>query len=259
MNSLAQPKSWSMRRIVWSVAAVFFAQIFFILFLNVRHNGSTEPQISILFRLFPIPLSQAQISTSLLVNDPTLFVLASQDGFSGPAWLSFSSATYEMPEWNEPPRWLAFNPTRLKSFYENSNSFSENFLADHSLPEVATSILPLEKIVRASSEFRVEGALQKRKLISSVELRVWPRDEILSSSRVQIGANAAGEIVAARLLERTGVSAVDVEALQLARRLQFQPVAGKNSSEVTWGELIFEWQTVPVGATNALPLKVSPE
>ena len=38
------------------------------------------------------------------VSDPTLFVLPNSHGFSGPAWMQFPAANYQLGPWTEPPR-----------------------------------------------------------------------------------------------------------------------------------------------------------
>src|SRR5207245_2116254 len=69
--------------------------------------------------------------------------------------------------------------------------------------------------------------------------------------------NAAGEPVSPPLLlSGSGSMAADEHALKRARAARFEPLglggprrANNPLGQLTWGELIFEWQTVP--ATNA--------
>jgi TonB family protein len=71
---------------------------------------------------------------------------------------------------------------------------------------------------------------------------------LLSNSVVQIAVDSAGQVIAARLLGRSGSVDADTNALDKARSLRFRPVP---LPAPVWGNAIFEWQTLE--QTNSTP------
>jgi TonB family protein len=66
---------------------------------------------------------------------------------------------------------------------------------------------------------------------------------------VQIAVDSAGQVVAARLLERSGSADVDAMALYLTRQLRFRPVSAEPR---VWANAVFAWQTAePTNASIA--------
>ena len=86
-------------------------------------------------------------------------------------------------------------------------------------------------------------------------MRAWESSELVSNSVVQVLVDAPGRIISAVLLTPGGGATqrkADAQALELARVAQFEPVA---AAALSVGTIIFEWQTLPVPATNA-PVEV---
>ncbi len=68
-------------------------------------------------------------------------------------------------------------------------------------------------------------------------------DDVIPPSRVQLLVDQNGNIDSAVLLESSGDDAADQQALGLARALRFAP-----ADKPMFGEIIFNWHTVPASA-----------
>jgi hypothetical protein len=195
---------------------------------------------------------------SFAVSDPTVFVLPHANGFSGEAWLNnLPHLTYRPADWTEPARPLAFAPAAL------GDSFTA-FIATNPAPQFDTiptlepapslpTFYPLEK-APAKSTLRIEGPLAQRRLLAPPSLPVWESAAFVTNSIVQLLVDARGRTVSAVLLapgmrlEKQGEA--DATALELAKAARFAPNA---TEAATVGTLTFEWQTLPLPATNAPP------
>ena len=68
-------------------------------------------------------------------------------------------------------------------------------------------------------------------------------NDVIAPSRVQLLVDKNGDVVSVVLLETSGYDPADQTALALARSLRFVP-----AEKLMFGEIIFNWQTVPTSA-----------
>ena len=114
-------------------------------------------------------------------------------------------------------------------------------------------LFPVETVA-AKSALRIEGALAQRRLLSPPELPAWMKPDLLVASVVQLLVDASGKTISAVLLPPgNGYNDADQAALSLARSARFEPLAD-SPTNLTVGTLTFEWQTLPMPATNAPPV-----
>jgi hypothetical protein len=238
----------------WSVAgALFAAQAgLIVLFAEGEHRASHVAPAPVHLRLLGTPLNADQLARIFFVEDPAVFPLASLHGFSERAWLSPPAQQYEVPGETEAPEWLKIDTNGLGTNFPLLNRAESPVpfgLADPSgaEPEPWPASLTSEP-VRTQSAFEIQGELAGRQLNAPAGLRAWPSAELLSNSVVQIAVDSAGQVIAARLLGRSGLADADTNALDKARSLRFRPVP---LPAPVWGKAIFEWQTI--GQTNATP------
>jgi hypothetical protein len=251
MNALAN-QSWCWRR--WSVyvALIFAIQFVLIYFLSKRIPGGTSSQLSDFhFEIFPQPVSEKQLAEMYLDSDPTLFALPSLSGFSGKAWLETPARNYNLAEHTQPPFWLALDPRRLGNAvvqFSRTNISSALGLAGNPRPTIVIlQNLDLENGVRTNSVFRMEGEIASRPLLGQPILKSWPGTELLNPSITQIAVAKNGTVVSTRLIARSGSAEADRAALEISRQLEFAP----SRTETVWGNVIFDWNTIPVAPTNS--------
>lgn len=196
----------------------------------------------------------------LALSDPTLLALPHRQGFSGPAWLSYPAQTFDSLLLGEPARWLEPGEGRLGSELKDfmaTNQFE-------ALPALEQQELALKlptfrqaELPPAHSRLWLAGGLAGHRLLASPDLPSWPSAEILTNSVVQLLVAADGVPISATLLKtRVAPNEADDYALREARKLRFEPVHFADPTDptagLTWGQLVFEWRTVPVPATNAV-------
>jgi len=260
MNAtLLEPVRWSRRRWLYTVAALFSAQLALLLYFGQR--GVTVPPRP-LFRT-AVYLATDEASVQKLaqlpdLSDPLLLALPSLRGFSGPAWLKLPAHDYAPTGRIEAAHWLPLSESLL------GQTFSE-FVASNQVPPQLTSDRPLPPLVRYEPNFptdpppqqsrvRIEGALARRPLLTPLEIKSWPHSELLSNTTVQAVVDADGFTVTVKLLTESGLRAADLHALELAADARFEPLPraadGRNGTSLTWGRLTFLWRTLPSPATN---------
>jgi TonB family protein len=247
-----ETQTWSRQR-WWSAIALVLAIQTLLVFL-LENRSPAVPR-----KAAAVPMIRLQESVSLeplAVSDPTLFVLPHREGFSGEAWLNkIPSFPYHPADWNPPLRWLALSADTLGA------NFKEFITANASPPfQTLATIEPARNIPNlfpmdttpAQSTLRIEGDFAKRRMLSTPKLQAWPNAELLTNSVVQLLVDAQGRTISAVLLHKSGSNEADASAMEIAKAAQFEPVKSGGSIPTTTDvRLTFEWQTLPIPATNA--------
>ena len=194
------------------------------------------------------------------MNDPTLFALPGESGFSGDAWLKPAPLEYVPQRWTAPFRWLTLDEQGLGADF--ARVISTNVLVP---PSVAEQIVPPllryephfpSDPITQQSRLRFEGELASRCLPTPVPLRSWPRSDILSNSIVRTAIDADGHALFPALIGECGLPEADLLALRLAAGVRFRPLPhsardATGLGPLAWGKLIFEWHATPPPATNS--------
>lgn len=235
--------TWSRRRWFAMIGLIIILQLGFILWLEETEAGRTRAAIKApAFRL------AARNGNELLeLADPTLLVLPNQNGFSGPAWLRFAPPPAHSFEWSEPVQYLESPLQELgQSFHHfmQTNQFeSEQTLPGPGAELAGTECVSLAR--RTQSDWRLEGALATRRLLTSFSLPSWAAIDLLTNTLVQIVIDKAGKPISATLLPPgSGSPDADRFALDLARTARFEPAKGGAADELSWGTMVFEWNTL---------------
>jgi len=245
-----ESRSWPRWRWAALIVLVLAGQVGFVFWLAARK----VEQIPAPAAGPMIYLSADQSGDIPGVSDPTLFVLPNSHGFSGPAWMQFPAANYQLGFWTEPPRPLPLATLDLGATlteFVRSNRPRSFELALKLEPEVdALGFLPLEE---AKSTFSIEGDFANRALLSPFKLQSWAAAEILTNTVVQIAVDSAGRVFSAALLVKSGSPEANASALNLARNARFQPsrwvgVRPPVTDGLSWGKLIFHWHTIALSA-----------
>jgi hypothetical protein len=184
-------------------------------------------------------------------SDPTLFALAHPEGFSGSAWLEVSPPQFDVPDWNEPPVWLPLHGAALgEKFLHYAGSIEQPVFEiwgrAASQPGTLRLFLPEERPVR-ESRLVLSGALASRLEGDLPGLPVWNHPEPLARTGVEMAVDGRGEVIIARLVERSGFAEADRHALRAARSLPFQPRSANETHPTeggwAWGGAWFLWKT----------------
>lgn len=256
MNGLAlEPVRWSRRRWLYTVAALVFVQTGFILFIGERiRPGPSRPAFSTTVHLVLDDGSRQHLDDLPGVSDPTLLALPSLRGFSGAAWMQFSTPDFRPPDWTNAPHWLPLDASSLGHAFEQ-------FVATNQPPPIQLASKPLpppraepnfpNEPLPQFSRLRIEGELMNRRLLKPLELRSWEYTDMLSNTTVQAVVDADGRTLSARLIGSSGYQKADAFALLTTTGARFQPRADADGGKgLSWGRLVFFWHTLPIPATN---------
>lgn len=244
-------ESWSRQRWWTLIALVFAAHVALIFFFGTRK--SVLPRA-----LTNVPQLQLADSAAewVALDDPTLFALPNVRDFSANVWLQMPVVKQPAFRWTEKPRWLplaAENLGAIFSQFMQTNQFATASFEYKPSPELSAPKLPLEPALPQASTLQITGDLAPRAWLNETNLPPLPGSDVIAPSRVQVLVDEAGNVVSAVMLpsddplEAAGRADVgETKALDLARTLRFAP-----ASRMAFGELIFNWHTVPMTATNA--------
>jgi len=198
----------------------------------------------------------------LALFDPTLFARPHRRGFAGAAWLEIQPVEFLPFEWTEPPRWIPLPTGQLGAAFARfmqTNGFTAFQRGSKPPPEMTIPELAPEPAFATESMLRIEGDLERRRLLNPPELGSWASAELLTRSVVQVLVDASGRVVSVALLPPgSGSPEADQHALELAKAARFEPAPGSGlgvtaspAAGLSMGKMLFEWHTVPLAATNA--------
>ncbi len=267
----AAPAGPPIRKWTWihwtaAIAIVFLAHVALIYLFGTRQPA---PAVLRTGNIPSLALADESSSDWLSLNNATLFALPDQNGFAGLMWTALPPLPFRHQDWTEPPRYLLMPTNELGavlSDYVQTNTFAGIHFEFNLPPPLVVPAIPVESPFQTNSTLQVQGAIATRSLRNSLDLPLWPRNDVIAPSVVQVLVNAAGNVVSAVLLPPENLSdssaSPDIEANQyavrMARGAQFAPLAPADASveaspasHLAIGQLVFNWQTVPITTTNA--------
>ncbi len=254
----AQYGSWTARRLVTWVLALFLAQAALVLMLAERPAVKSSG----LKAEFRVLLVNEPNWVTTVADDPTLFAWPNRHGFSANAWLQFPRIQPSPFRWTEPPHYLGLDPTRLAGWFERlvqTASVHRSETAEKPEPDfgVAPSDTGLD-LIRDKSRLVIEGELAGRRLLSQFDLPSWVADDVLRPTMVRVVVDAEGRTHSATLLAQSGLEQADKFALHMAQAAEWEPLKngphqspGLAPTKLAVGTLNFYWHTLPRSPTNA--------
>lgn len=253
-----EPRRWTWRRWCVLIVLTLCAQLTLIVLLGDRSPSRVR-------RPSPAPkLGMVRDSSSELIalTDPTLFALPHRQGFSGPAWMTIPPVPSRSYEIAADPQWLALPLEHLGRIPEAVGQTNQTGILTTTLasfePEPAGPEFVFTSLFRDKSELVLGEGLARRQLKTVPKLPAWPNSEILTNTIVKLFVNGDGLPASpAVLLSASGLKAADDYALALANSARFEPILNEGPgrtrnplANLSWGTMIFEWQTVTPSATN---------
>ena len=273
----AEPIVQKWTRVHWlaAIAIVFALHITLIYIFGARKPIVPEP-----VKNAPSLAFTGQSAESLPGLNATLFALPDRDGFSGLMWAP-PPLSFHQQDWTEAPHWLANNSPLAVSelgdtlrHYIKTNHFAKTTFEFNQSPPLTVPVIEPQPILAQESTLQVAGDLASRRLLYPVNLPSWPNSGVIAPSVVQVLVDAAGSVISATLLppvnswEPSAVrdtvepfpvrdAEADARAVDIARNFRFAPLSPHAESlesrpltHLAVGQLIFNWQVVPVTVTN---------
>ena len=152
------------------------------------------------------------------------------------------------------PVWLPLPANQLGAVFEGNIETNRFVLLE--VPAMPQPDMPLPQPTPSESfgegsSLRVAGSLATRALLSQIELPSWTNTDLLTNTIVQVVVDNRGETVSATTLSGSGYPPADKYALDQARTARFEPLKSAQTQrspgpldELSWGQLIFKWQTM---------------
>jgi TonB family protein len=251
----AAPASWSGRRWLITIGVVLAGQVSLVFWLSDRPSAPpiTRPAPR-LIQFAGDPRLQPTTSEAPWLADPAQFALVSAEGFSGPVWLRLPQFQRPAKGWSEPPDWLTQEVVQLGAGVRSLTPPAPTGMVTlaEKPASVFTALPKLRPTSATNSIVQVEGDLARRRLLTPLDVPRWAHNDVLLPTRVQVMVGANGVVQAATLLTRSGLPLADQRALELARAAAFEAVnPPAQGSGLTWGTMIFRWQHLEAGATDA--------
>ena len=246
----AQPAStWSFRRWVVTAAGIAVAQILLICLLGQRVQPSQPPRP--LFHLNWLEQAGKILALRPDFDDPALFALPTEEGFSGAGWMRLPDLEHKFHEWVEPVNWLGFRPfdvQRELDEYLRAHRQAGIAIAEKPPPVVAKVGEPADlELLAQGSYFSLDEELAARGLTEGItNLPVWKHPDTIAATVVTVVVNAEGRVLSAVPVSESGLPAADKWAVDAARALQFKalPKVGAGAG-LTTGQVAFHWRTEP--------------
>ncbi len=257
MNAaLTEPGPWSARHLMAVVLLIFITQLALIFWLSDR----TPRTQRVAAKVPGLVLLPARSHPLLALEDPTLFAVPRPEGFSGLAWLKPVQSINRPFEWTEDYQFLPLAAGQLGASYREfivTTSAAQTPWGGRSEPPLTPPGGGGIEGPPAQSSLRLTGGLLSRTLLTRPELRPFPASELLTNSIVRLVVAPGGQPVSLTLVASSGSREADQFALNQARAVRFAPEPApaesnlaQRLSSLTWGEMIFEWATLPLAVTN---------
>lgn len=254
--SVAEPpppagQSWSRRRWIFLVAVIFAAQIALLFVFGEKKF----PPVRTVAKVPQLRLADPA-NELVALNDPTLFALPHANDFASAVWQQPLTNPPPAFGYTEPPQFLLLAADQLGVAFRDfmqTNPFVARPLDFKTEPPTASPVMPVATALPQNSTLQIFGELAHRRLLHSPVLPSLAWNDVIAASKVRVVVDADGNVASAillpsdNLLEAAGRAEIgDTNALALARTLRFTP-----AERLAFGELIFNWHTVPVATTNA--------
>jgi hypothetical protein len=247
-----QTEKWSHKRLWTTIALMFGVQVALIFRLRDQPPPTPAPRPA---GGPSICMSDATPGELLGVEDPTLFVLPHEQSFSGAFWMRTPSPQIRVESPPEPLAWLSITGQQFGAdfarFIQTNSTGTFQTIAKIE-PNLIVPELPPATPISSPSTLRIEGDLARRRLLSKVELPPQESRDLLTNSLIRLAVDAQGNTLSALPFQPgCGSTNADQLALQIARNARFESIepdgTGRNrkpKTAVTFGTMIFEWQTV---------------
>lgn len=238
---------------VWGFVFIFLAHALAVLHFGERQlpvapPGTTQP----FFYLSLDNQSERYLAELTIGRDPTLFALPNPHGFSGGAWLKFQPDLPRLSNWSAQPEWLTLSAENLShsldDYIATNSPSEEQLLASLRVTRNIEIRIPDEPLL-TQTVARAEGALTARKMTYTPFLPPAIHSDVLRPTVVTVSVNGDGLVESASLAIGSGLKGADEQALQLARRFEFQPLPIRDAeargvAAPTVGRLVFTWQVL---------------
>ena len=248
---------------MWGVVLLFLAHGVAVFWFGERRKDEPTWQKPAPFLYLGDAEVDRRLAEVTAYRDPTLFALPHPNGFSGGAWSRFQPEVLPLSNWSAPPEFLELSVDQLGNSlheYVATNQPSvEPLLAALRATKPLETRVPDEPVL-ARSAMRVEGPLVARQILFMPPLPSLPHTEVPRPTVVAVSVDGDGLVESASVAVESGWKLADTNAVELARRFEFAPLAmrgarARAAAAPTLGRIVFTWHVAR--PTNSLTAGVS--
>jgi len=237
--SMPPAAGWSWKKTVLVILFALAAHIAFIFLFGTKKNAAPRVATN-------VPVFRLADNSSELVRlaDPTLFALPHAEDFAPAIWSQPPAVEPPSFRWTEAPPFLPPDAASLGAAFDmfmQTNSFATIALNFKPEPQLVAPKAVIESVLPQTSTWQLAGEIAGRRILNTLSAPSLTVNDVIAPSRVQLLVDKSGNVASAVLLETSGYDAADQSALELARTLRFAP-----AEKLAFGEIIFNWHTVPV-------------
>lgn len=239
---------WSWKKICFLIALAFVAHLTFIFVFGAKKTPGPKA-------VGKVPHFQFanQAGEWIALDDPTLFALPHVEDFAPAVWRNTPTNRPPPFRWTEAPSFLAPAVEALGLAFGalmQSNQIAALPLNFKPEPKMTIANFSVESMLPKNSTLEIAGDIVQRKLLTPASVPTLAYPDVIAPSKIQILVDATGKVISAVSLpsdnplesaDRADIG--ESNALNIARSLRFTPMPG-----VTFGQLIFNWHTVPTNA-----------
>lgn len=247
-----EPGRWNLRRWGLVVLLILTIEVSLVAMLSWR-PGETLPAVprQAALRFVTDPALERRLRDLDWMPDPARFAAPGRRGFTASLWRPAPLPELPWLPRSDPPRWLE------QPLEGDAGLTTFTIESPRRLPRVGNYPAPVLQLrpiegppLPSHSWLKVEGDLAGRTVVAVGTLPVWPLEDVLPPSIVQVVVGPEGSVLSATLQPPgCGLAAADNQALELARSIRFEALP-VNQSGLAWGRLVFRWATVPPPATD---------
>ncbi len=259
---LPQEGPWTARRWAWSVAIALGLQAVAIGWLAERRwPDRPHPEPRTALELLPEHLAlQWWDDLDRMTMDPSLFILAQANNFSGPAWRNLKLQNHQYRERHDEPSWWT-PPVDLLAQWPLASDAIRSRLPVASRGPLRFAEPRVDALtVSTQSLLRIESGSGELQLAEAPPLPIWTAPDTLPATTVHVMLNHRGEPWTVQMVGPSGWAPADSEALRLAAQLRFRILhpsgparQGSDETDVRAAKVAFRWATVAPTNTQAPP------
>lgn len=255
--AIAEAHPWSRRRWAWAVAFILGVHVLLISYFSDKlafSSVSNQETALRTVRLVSEKSVRERFSEVLMLTDPTLFVLAHPNGFSGVAWSQAASIPYSLSVKVEPPLTWSNAPAALGMEFAkriDAPSMPGMAAALRDLPS-PPRIAPPEVPGTIETSVQITGDLARRRVLRMPELAPIDPGLLTSNCVIHVVVDSGGDMISAVVWPPTSGDVLTARAIEFAKAMRFAP-EDSTDRDVTTGQILLQWLVMDHRSTDAAP------
>ncbi len=236
--------AWRAGALLLLVAILWHAPLFWDATSRPRPNTTLPKNRSEEVYMVMEPLSTKSSRTLVAWDDPTIFLLPSDQGFSSTLRTRLPKTRSPSEEATPPVLIQPFAPQRWS---EDENDAMPPFLSESAnMDSTLTPGLPTERGTdepdAQGSAWRAFGGIADRTPSATSALPVIRSTEPVRPTLLRVGVDTLGDAAFVMLEKSSGLDKADEAAIRFVKGIHFSTMDSTNQSQIAWGFMKILWR-----------------